>query len=418
MKISVGIEGTFAPHCGKDTLKITGHFHGNQWRRDLRMVHDLGLEEFRYPIAWHMIERDRRRYDWRHLDKVIPYAAHELGLSIIADPLHHTSFPSWLEGGFANPQFAPSYVRFVTEFARRFPQVRMYTPFNEPSCTLDFSGYRGFWYPYTKGDRSYVRMLRNTARATAEVIHQLRRENPGVFILHVDTFERHAAIDEASLRRAEFLNERRFLFEELIAGRVNPRHSLYSYLTKNGFSRRDLEWHLENPARIDERGGNYYPLNEEELLAGQTHHAPSRHPRGLAGVVPEYAERLPYPLTLTETNIQGTVRDRISWLKYMLEQTEKLAARGINFRCFAWYPLFDCAGWNCLLQHKRWKRDPQGIVSCGKNWRREPTEFTDVYAKLAGGAKSRNIPAYRFTSKHDRTLAGLYPQMNWNWVEQ
>src|SRR3954464_9566791 len=219
MKISIGVEGTFAPQCGKDTLEITGHYKGARWQSDLEIIRALGLDDFRYPIPWHRIEQRPRDYCWTALDKVIRHAT-ELGLSIISDPLHHTSYPVWLTNGFANPQFAPSYVRFVRAFAERYPHLTVYTPFNEPGCTLDFCGYRGFWHPYHKGEASYVSMLRNTARATAEVIHMLRGLNPNIHILHVDTYERHAAADNESLARAEFLNERRFLFEDLICGRV------------------------------------------------------------------------------------------------------------------------------------------------------------------------------------------------------
>lgn len=341
-----------------------------------------------------------------------------LSLAIIADPLHHTSYPVWLGNGFAEPEFPKLYLRFVRAFAERYPHINIYTPFNEPGCTLDFCGYRGFWHPYHKGDATYITMLRNTARATAEVTHMLRGLNPNVHILHVDTYERHAAADNESVSRAEFLNERRFLFEDLIGGRVTRGHRLYGYLVKHGFARRDLMWHLENPVRIDERGGNYYPLNEEELLHNQTWRAPSQNPVGPAEIILEYAARLPYPLSFTETNIQGTVRDRVSWLKYVLEQIEKAGRGGVRMRSFAWYPLFDCAGWNCLLQGRSWKRDPQGIFSCGANWERVATELTDLYAKVAGGAKSNQLPAYAFSSAHDRTLAALKRQMKWNWQEQ
>jgi beta-glucosidase/6-phospho-beta-glucosidase/beta-galactosidase len=417
MKVSIGVEGTFAPQCGKDTLAITGHYKAKQWRKDLEIIRGLGLEDFRYPVPWHRIERNCGEYTWTSLDAVMAYAS-DLNLSIIADPLHHTSYPDWLTDGFANPEFPKLYVQFVRAFAERYPHIVVYTPFNEPGCTLDFSGYRGFWHPYHKADSSYVTMLRNTARATAEVVHMLRAKNRNVQILHVDTYERHAAGDNESVPRAEFLNERRFLFEDLICGRVTRGHRLHAYLTKNGFPKKDLMWHLENPVRIDERGGNYYPLNEEELLHNETWRAPSRNPVGPAEIILEYAARLPYPLSFTETNIQGTVRDRISWLKYVLEQIEKAGRAGVRMRSFAWYPLFDCAGWNCLLQGSRWKRDPQGIISCGRNWERIATELTDLYAKVAGGAKSEQLPAYEFTSTHDRTLAALKRQMKWNWVEQ
>src|SRR4051812_44781784 len=101
MKVSIGVEGTFAPHCGKDTLAITGHYKATQWRSDLELIRDLGIDEFRHPIPWHRIERQPGEFCWRHLDQVIAYSD-ELGLSIIADPLHHTSYPAWLSDGFAN----------------------------------------------------------------------------------------------------------------------------------------------------------------------------------------------------------------------------------------------------------------------------------------------------------------------------
>lgn len=337
--------------------------------------------------------------------------------SLFADPLHHTSYPAWLKGGFLNPAFVSAYVKFVEALVERYPAITTFTPFNEATCTLDFCGYRGFWHPYSTGDASYVTMLRHTARASAEVIHRIRRLRRGAYILHVDTFERHAAIDPESEPRARFLNERRFLFEDLVTGRVDHRHPLYGYLVRHGFSREDLWWHCEHPAQIDERGGNYYPLNEEELFRGQTHAAPSLHPEGFAALVREYAARLPYPLSLTETNIQGTVRDRISWLKYMLEETENLQADGLTLRRFAWYPLFDCCGWNSLLQAKRWTRDPQGIFSCDDQWKRKPNEFSRIYRAVARGMTSKSIPAYTFTFRHDHTLRALKTRMQWDWID-
>jgi len=247
---------------------------------------------------------------------------------------------------------------------------------------------------------------------------RFRSVRSDAYILHVDTFERHAALDRESEERTRFLNERRFLFEELLIGRVDELHPLRGYLLRHGFPPDDLAWHLAHPVHIDERGGNYYPLSEEELLHGATYAAPSRNPVGLARLVHEYSARLPYPLSLTETNIQGTARDRISWLKYMLEQAEQLAENGLVLRRFAWYPLFDCAGWNSLLQGKRWKRDPQGIFHCDGGWERQPTEFSEIYAAITAGMRSTDIPAYAFTERHDHVLGPLKQQMNWTWIDQ
>jgi beta-glucosidase/6-phospho-beta-glucosidase/beta-galactosidase len=416
-KMSIGIEGTFEPFSRRDTLSATRHFESGRLAADLDLVKQLGVDEFRYPIPWHRVEGREGMYDWREVDRSVAEAGSR-GLTLIADPLHHTSYPAWLRDGFLNEQFVARYVKFVRAFATRHREVTVYAPFNEPTCTLDFSGHRGFWHPYCRGDYTYALMLRNTARAFAEIVHFLRAENTKTYILQVDTFEHHAALDVGSQKRATFLNERRFLFDELLLGRVDRDHPLYRYLRRHGFPAKDLAWHLANPISIDERGGNYYPLNEEQLRRGLTHRAPSLEPRGFAEVARDYAARLPCPLSLTETNIQGTVRDRISWLKYMLEQSEKLIASGIPLRRFAWYPLFDCCGWNSLLQGPRWKRDPQGIFSCDRGWSRQSTELSALYASLSAGKTSADIPAYRFASRHDRTLRGLLTQMKWDWIDQ
>jgi hypothetical protein len=101
-----------------------------------------------------------------------------------------------------------------------------------------------------------------------------------------------------------------------------------------------------------------------------------------------------------------------------IRESDEACGGGLRVFGFAWYPLFDCAGWNCLLLGSRWKRDPQGIFSCGSKWERIATELTDLYAKVAGGARSHQLPAYEFTSTHDRTLAALKRQMKWSWQEQ
>ncbi len=416
--VSVGIEGTLEPVSRRHTLEVTGHFRG-RWRDDFGLVAKLGVTEVRYPIPWHAIEPIPGKYRWRRLDAVVGHAIEAHGLSLIADPLHHTSYPHWLDGGFLDPRFATAYANFVAAFAERYPYISALTPFNEPTCTLDFCGDRGFWHPYAKGDAAYVTMLRHTARGAAEATHAFRRRRRESYILHVDTFERHTALDRSSRERADFLNERRFLFEELITGKVDTTHPLWRYLVRHGFPTADLSWHQENPVRLDERGGNYYPLNEEELRDGRTYAAPSRHPVGFAALVREYAARLHSPLSLTETNIQGTVRDRISWLKYMLQETERLQAGGLALRRFAWYPLFDCAGWNSLLQGKRWRRDPQGIYSCDRNWNRVPNEFSRIYRSVAAGQTSEAIPSYMFTPRHESTLGPLRATfMDWEWIDQ
>src|SRR5215218_10271884 len=99
LRISIGIEGTFEPFSGRDTLVTSRHFERGNWQRDFNLVRRLGVKEFRYPVPWHRVERTDRRYDWRELDRALGSALEDEGLTIIADPLHHTSYPAWLRGG-------------------------------------------------------------------------------------------------------------------------------------------------------------------------------------------------------------------------------------------------------------------------------------------------------------------------------
>src|SRR5205085_8763711 len=62
------------------------------------------------------------------------------------------------------------------------------------------------------------------------------------------------------------------------------------------------------------------------------------------------------PVMLTETNLRGTITDRISWLKYMVSECEALqdvlATSGIEFLGFCWYPYIDSTDWCHLVAGK------------------------------------------------------------------
>jgi hypothetical protein len=247
----------------------------------------------------------------------------------------------------------------------------------------------------------------------------LNRISPEVEIIHVDTCERHSPLDEASICRADFLNHRRFLFDELLLGRVTENHPLNAFLTGNGFPEGELDWFRARPVKFNARGLDYYKINEEELKQGVTYNAPSLRPLGFARVAMEYFNRLGLPLRLTETNIQGLFTDRITWLKYMRGQYEELRRwlPAGYLRGFDWYPLFDCRGWLSLLQAGNWPWDPQGIFWCDERGRRHESELSVWYARLAGGARADDLPAYRFQPHLERELRGFLPQMSWEWRE-
>src|SRR3954452_15377427 len=138
-------------------------------------------------------------------------------------------------------------------------------------------------------------------------------------------------------------------------------------------------------------------------------------PRGFASVAEDYLDKYGRPILLSETNIRGTVAERLTWLKFMEEQCEELVARGTDFRGFCWYPSIDSTDWaNCCTKCTRIV-DPQGIwwLDSTRVTRHE-SELSRIYGALAQGLiTSKDIPAYKFDGDLNRRMRGYKPLMSW-----
>ena len=419
MRFLSGFESTHIFGSGTDVLNLTKHTELVE--EDIELVNSCNLDLMRYSAPWHSIERKKGTFDWSWLDKALN-RFREFGIEVILDPLHHTSFPDWLSGGFANPDFVRFYLRFIKKLAVRYPWVRYYTIINEPFVTALFCGSEGVWYPHFRTVESFVQMILNMGEAICLVSEYLTETLDEARFVHVDTCEKHRPTNAASIENARFRNELRFLVADLVLGKINERHPLYVYLRENGASVEKLKWFTENPSRIDVLGLDYYAHSELEWnLDARVY--PNRNPEGFAQIAMEYAERYNLPVMLTETNIRGGISDRISWLKFMVEQCEilekRLERKNIPFQGFCWYPFIDSTDWCSLVRRADGKVDPQGIYHlCGK-LQRNASELSEIFASLACGAiSSEDIPAYRFEPPLDMELAGFSPLMkHWRWRE-
>lgn len=376
----------------------------------------------RYSAPWHSIEREKGVYDWTWLDRALN-RFQELGIEPIIDPLHHTSFPDWLAGGFVNPEFADSYVKFVLKLAGRYPWIRYYTIINEPFVTALFCGSEGIWYPHFRSKKSFVQMILNMGEAICRISKNLTEMLDEAHFVHVDACEKHRPLNVESIGNAHFRNELRFLVPDLILGKIDAAHPLYTYLLQNGASVQKLEWFAENPSRIDILGLDYYAHSELEWNLDVRVY-PNKNPEGFADIAMEFVNRYHLPVMLTETNIRGSLSDRISWLKFMVEQCEileqRLLSKNIPFHGFCWYPFIDSTDWCSLVRKANGRIDPQGIYHLtGKDMRRNSSELSEIFASLACGAiSSTEIPAYKFLAPLDAELAGFLPMMNhWQWRE-
>src|SRR4051794_30807689 len=110
VRLVAGFESTYAPIPDVDCFEST--LHHERWREDLAAVRAAGVVDLRYPLRWHRIELEPGRYDWHHTDAVLGHL-HDEGMRPIVDLVHHTSYPAWLTGGFADPRFGLAYERFA-----------------------------------------------------------------------------------------------------------------------------------------------------------------------------------------------------------------------------------------------------------------------------------------------------------------
>ena len=406
-----GFESTYLPAFGVDGLEVNGH--ADHRVADLDSLQRAGVQHLRYPLRWHRIEVEPGIFDWSETDAVLGHLR-DAGAVVIVDLVHHTCYPDWLSDGFRGPDFAPAFLRFTSAVAERYPWLPAYTLLNEPFTTLFFTGQQAFWPPYDRGVAGFTRLMLSVLPAVSEAARCWRELLPGSHHVWVDTAEHHRGIGRG-VRAAEVANERRHLVLDLALGRfLDPaRPSIQALLEYGGEPLLELP-----PLEVDVLGLDYYCHSEwyyDEVCG----HAPSPYPIGFAAVAEQYHNRYRLPMMLTETNLRGQPSDRISWLRYMLEQYDIALERGVPLHGFCWFPQVDSCDWDSLLARTAGRVDPVGVLSIdGDTKSRERTGFTEAWEKVVLGSGAEDLPAYRFQPPCDTQLAGVLAGLDhWPWED-
>ncbi len=405
-----GFESTQIFGTGQDILGSTKHIEF--WEEDLTRLLRAGITDLRYSVPWHRIERVEGEFDWTWMDGPLRFMEAN-GMNPILDPLHHTSFPAWLKDGFLHPEFPSIYCRFLDKLSSRYQFVKAYTVFNEPLATTLFCSYTGMWYPNHASDKAFVQMLLQVGRAICNACDVLRKNVSPRFV-HVDTAEHHQARDKRSADWVKFANARRFLVTDLILGRVLEGHPLFTYVTDHAAQSFDPNWFLEHRAAIDVLGLDYYIHSEMDWSWSRETDSPYitprvSHARGFASIAEDYVSRYGKPIMLSETNLVGSVKERIAWLRFMERECEELSLSGIDFRGFCWYPSIDTTDWSSGCTRITGKLDPQGIWTLRPvTFERVDTELSALYSMLARGEiRSGDLPNYTFGADLQRRLQGF-----------
>lgn len=164
---------------GKNGEVACDHYH--RYREDLRLMKEIGLNSYRFSVAWPRIfPEGRGQVNQKGVDfyKALLEGLKEHGIRPMLT-LYHWDLPQHLQsrGGWANSETTESFVEYaVTLFRELGDLVDFWITFNEPWC-ISFLGYQtGVHAPGEQDDKSALIAAHNLLLAHGETVKAFRAE--------------------------------------------------------------------------------------------------------------------------------------------------------------------------------------------------------------------------------------------------
>jgi dTDP-4-dehydrorhamnose reductase len=376
----------------------------------------LGIRALRYPVLWEQHAPDGEdaagTIDWAWADERLG-RLRTLGVRPIVGLTHHGSGPR--HTSLVDPGFATGLARYARQVAERFPWVEDWTPVNEPLTTARFSGLYGVWYPHGRDPRVFARALVTQCRAVQRSMQAIRAVNPAAKLVQTDDLGRIYSTP-ALAHEAALQNERRWLSFDLLFGRVDRDHPMWSWLLAWDVGEAELEAFLAAPCPPDVIGINHY-LTSDRFLDERVERYPTAAPlvahgagpadAGLAfadveaaraapdasvGVGPRLREawvRYGRPLAVTECHLGSTRDEQLRWLLETWRSAEALRREGVDVRAVTVWSLLGAFDWNSLVTRETGFYEPGPFDVRGP--RPRATALAALSRQLARGDPAEQI---------------------------
>lgn len=372
---------------------------------DLDRLAATGAQAVRFPLLWERAVAGEHGPDWQWADARMARLK-ALGLRPIVGLVHHGSGPAGTH--LLDPDFPSRLARYARAVAQRYPWVTDYTPINEPLTTARFSALYGIWYPHARSDQAFVQALLNQVMATLTAMRAIRRIQPQARLIQTDDLG-HTTGTTPLQYQVDFDNERRWLGFDLLMGRVDAQHPLWSYLLYAGASAEVLDALRAQACPPDVIGINTY-LTSERFLD----HRLSRYPAGLHGGnghhayvdveavrvlghfdggpkarLREAAQRYGKPVALTEAHLGCTRDEQLRWLAEAWDGAQALRNQGLPIVAVTAWSAFGAHDWHSLLTRNEGRYEP-GLWDV----RSQPPRPTALFAlarQLATGEGERHV---------------------------
>ncbi|MEI6486826.1 MAG: sugar nucleotide-binding protein [Sphingomonadales bacterium] len=327
---------------------------------DFARLAELGMTALRFPILWEATAASAA-----HLPLIDARMAQldAAGIRPVVGLVHHGSGPALTS--LLKPCFAPGLAAHAAAVARRYPNVRDWTPVNEPLTTARFSCLYGLWYPHSHDEGALWLALLNQIDATRAAMREIRAINPAARLIQTDDLGQAQSTPEMAAQ-CEYENHRRWLSWDLLAGMVVPGHALWDRIAAHGLADR-LRAIADDPCPADVVGINHYLCSNRFLT-----HRRERHPGILLAsdgapcinvdavrTVPEMADvasllraaaaRYGKPVALTECHNGSTREEQLRWFWQGWQAAQSAAAAGVDVEAVSAWSLLGAHDWNSLL---------------------------------------------------------------------
>jgi beta-glucosidase len=382
--------------------------HYRCWEEDIRLMRDLGLNAYRFGIAWHRIlPEGTGRVNAKGLDfyRSLVDGLLENGIRPMIT-LFHWDIPAALEdrGGWLNPDIANWFAEYAQVCYRALDdRVDLWTTLNEPWVVTDGGYLHGVLAPGHRNLFETPIASHNLLRAHASAVAAYRAEGQHQIGIVVNIEPKYPASDkqedlEATARADAYMN-RQYLDPIFLGSYPAEMKEIFGEAWPD-FPAEDLE-HIRRP--VDFLGINYYTRrvtchdpNAKPVQAGGVKQRQATHtetawevyPEGLAdtllGVKQRYGN---IPLYVTENGAAfydpptagGEVNDplRVDYLREHLKVARRVIQEGVDLRGYFAWSLLDNFEWS-LGYSKRF-----GIIHVDyATQRRTPKASARFYAEV------------------------------------
>lgn len=372
---------------------------------DLDRIAELGIRTIRYPVLWERTAPEGLdRADFRWADERLGRLK-ELGIRPIVGLMHHGSGPRYTS--LLDPDLPEKLAAFARMVATRYPWVDAYTPVNEPLTTARFSALYGHWYPHARDDLSFARALLLQCRAIALAMRAIREVNPSAILVQTEDLGETKSTPQLAYQ-ARLENERRWLTFDLLTGRVDRHHPMWSYMRRSGVQKAELEVLLKEPCPPDILGINHYVTSERfldeaiEAYPPSTHGGNGRHvyadveavrvcEEGLVGprlLLRQAWKRYRTPCAITEAHLGCTREEQMRWLMDVWQGAQGARQDGVDVRAVTAWAVLGSFDWDSLVTRDAGHYEPGMFDVRGPSPR--PTALAHLARELAAGRVPRH----------------------------